>query len=97
MLRAATSGRMPDADVERWRRKAAEAAVLRIPGVSKAVVALTAERPGATYTTPPLPTEFPASHLGVHWRYPAPLIQAIEQHHDVPSATQPPSLPSGFV
>ena len=41
---------------------------VRLPGQGGDARGLTAERPGATYTTPALQAAFPCTHVGVHWR-----------------------------
>src|SRR5918999_6257636 len=41
---------------------------VRLPGQGGDAWGLTAERPGATYTTPALNADFPCTHVGVHWR-----------------------------
>jgi len=40
---------------------------VRLPGQGGDTWGLTAERPGATYTTPALQAAFPCTHVGVHW------------------------------
>jgi N-acetylmuramoyl-L-alanine amidase len=41
---------------------------VRLPGQGGDPSGLSAERPGATYTTPALRAAFPCTHVGVHWR-----------------------------
>src|SRR5262245_30919015 len=41
---------------------------VRLPSQGGDAWSLAAERPGGTYTSPPLQAEFSCTHVGVHWR-----------------------------
>jgi hypothetical protein len=62
------SVRMADLVLAGRELRAGLADGVRLPGQGGDAWELSAERPGATYTTPALEADFPCTHVGVHWR-----------------------------
>ncbi|MGE3272325.1 MAG: hypothetical protein AB7P40_26490, partial [Chloroflexota bacterium] len=60
--------RMADLVLEGADLRTGQAEGVRLPGQGGADGSLTAERAGGTYTTALLQSEFPCTHVGVHWR-----------------------------